>query len=1275
MNKEQIKSAIQQFSHASLTENALNLFKTLGYNTERQATLDSPTYATFKDSFINDHSKFNEEKASVKEWKSVDLLFQLSKEEVLKQTSLFDTRRVDNAVIESYLFFAIELSRPQYSRTELSSITREVNRLFPMPVMVLFKHGETLTLSVINRRFHKGDENRDVLLKVTLIKDIRIDNPHRAHIEILFDLSFDELKRKPGFTNFVELHNAWQKTLDTKELNKRFFQELANWYFWAVQNVEFPEGADKNRDVRNATSVIRLITRLMFVWFLKEKGLVPDELFDGKQLKEILVGASPCGCPPLDGNIEKGDHKGAPLQNSSIYYKAILQNLFFATLNTEMGKRRFRSKNDEGRDGHYFIHNVFRYEKEFNDSKETLEKYFAPIPFLNGGLFECLDKEMEEGGKLKRIRIDGFSDREDNALKVPDELFFCDHEKDIDLNETYGTRNKRYKVRGLIDILSSYKFTIAENTPVEKEVALDPELLGKVFENLLASYNPETSTTARKQTGSFYTPREIVDYMVDESLIAYLSTKLAEKFQGQSPSPQSPPVKGGELLEASTYISPLHQGEGQGEGGSIDPRLRHLFAYNDEPHKFTTAEVDILIEAIDSLKALDPACGSGAFPMGMLHKLVYILRKLDPDNQKWKQKQIDKVSELTDATVREKLLEDIEESFQDNELDYGRKLYLIENCIFGVDIQPIAVQIAKLRFFISLIVDQKIDPKKENLGIRPLPNLETKFVAANTLIGIERPAQMMLRNPEIDRKEAELKKIRERHFTARTPKTKEKYRKEDEKLRGEISELLKRDGFPADVTKKLASWNPYDQNSTAGFFDPEWMFGVIPSPSGIYTRSGRGQGEGGFDIVIGNPPYVRADAGEEHLALRKRIIESKRYETLWEKWDLFIPFIELGYKLLKPNGVTTMIVSDAYCHSKYAQKSQEWFLRNSRILRLDFLSKIKVFDAGVHNIVYFFQKADGTANSPVRLVHEEEFGKVKTLPTDKQQSLSCRAFFPDDNERNSFSVKTVLLDEICYISYGLRPSSDEHEAKGEFTTEDLVSEIKDKIHCKPFVEGKHLDVWLPATNLWIEWGTARAPVKFCRPTFPQMYEVAEKLLAQRSPGPDSKVCYDSQQLIFTPSSVGFIMWHSLTGVRNNSLKKRARYKGEKPPRPDLPMREELEITSRRFAVKYLLAVMNSAFAKNFLRANRRSNIHLYPDDWKQLPIPDVSMDKQTPIVNLVDQILAAKNTPPSAPLLSKEGNKGAVDISALEKQIDEMVYALYGLTEEEIGVVEGKKER
>ncbi|MFH1422374.1 MAG: hypothetical protein ABIH42_06650 [Planctomycetota bacterium] len=217
MTAEQIKKdiifSLQSFSGGNLTEHALKLFQALGYNTERQAPLHKPTFAEFKDSYIFATSKFNEAKALVQDWKYVDLLFQLSKEEVLKQTSLFDTKKVDRTVIETYLFFVIELSKEQYSRTQLSLITREVNRLFPMPVMILFKHGSTLTLSVINRRLHKIDESKDVLEKVTQIKDINIASPHRAHIEILFDLSFDELKDKHWFTNFVELHNAWQETL------------------------------------------------------------------------------------------------------------------------------------------------------------------------------------------------------------------------------------------------------------------------------------------------------------------------------------------------------------------------------------------------------------------------------------------------------------------------------------------------------------------------------------------------------------------------------------------------------------------------------------------------------------------------------------------------------------------------------------------------------------------------------------------------------------------------------------------------------------------------------------------------------------------------------------------------------------------------------------------------------------------------------------------------------------------------------------------------------
>ena len=185
------------------------------------------------------------------------------------------------------------------------------------------------------------------------------------------------------------------------------------------------------------------------------------------------------------------------------------------------------------------------------------------------------------------------------------------------------------------------------------------------------------------------------------------------------------------------------------------------------------------------------------------------------------------------------MIDEIEQAFERNELDYGRKLYLIENCIYGVDIQPIAVQIAKLRFFISLVVDQNIDDTQENRGIIPLPNLETKFVAANTLIGID--TQLSLRIQAIIQKEKELADVRRRHFTARTPRTKAKYRNLDAQLRSEISGLLKESGLPNETTEKLAFWNPYDQNASADFFDTEWMFGIAD----------------GFDVVIGNPPYIR----------------------------------------------------------------------------------------------------------------------------------------------------------------------------------------------------------------------------------------------------------------------------------------------------------------------------------------------------------------------------------------------------------------------------------
>ncbi len=286
---------------------------------------------------------------------------------------------------------------------------------------------------------------------------------------------------------------------------------------------------------------------------------------------------------------------------------------------------------------------------------------------------------------------------------------------------------------------------------------LDPELLGKVFENLLASYNPETATTARKATGSYYTPREIVDYMVTESLKYYFKTKFENTF---------PPEE-------------------------LDEKLTSLFSYSHEEQPFNEKETDFIIEKINELKIIDPAVGSGAFPIGVLNKLVFLLSKLDPHNEKWKAQQFRALDYITDPTLKNELREKIENNFKRNELDYGRKLYLIQNCIYGVDIQPIAIHIAKLRFFISLLVDEKINPNiDDNFGIEPLPNLETKLVAANTLIGLPTSKQLVIKSDETKQIEAELFQIRKQHFTANYEKKKKEIQKRDRELRNRLKELL-----------------------------------------------------------------------------------------------------------------------------------------------------------------------------------------------------------------------------------------------------------------------------------------------------------------------------------------------------------------------------------------------------------------------------------------------------------------------------------------------------
>ncbi len=668
----EIRGALAKLPGREFSAAATDLLGIMGYRSNLVSDSPPATVDDFIQQYPAPTPGTRAERALREAVESIRILFQFTDHEIAAQGSLFSTA-FDTGNARSFLFAAVELKQASYPRGDYATFAREINKRWQIPTVVLFRTAsDLLTLAFVHRRPNRRDPDRDVLGSVSLIREIRPSAPHRAHLDILSELSLVErlswISLRGQSRNFDGLLAAWLAALDTEELNRRFYRELLRWFDRAVQPefTRFPTA--ENKVISPQEHVIRLITRMLFIWFIKEKGLVAPELFMENQVAPLLK----------DYDRSTGDS----------YYRAVLQNLFFATLNTEIDRRGFsRESNPTHRD---FTRYRFRFEMADADA---LVDHFAKTPFINGRLFDCLDSEEAKG--KGGYRIDCFSDVDKRLLSIPNRLFFGPD--------------------GLIDLFEGYKFTVEENTPVEVEVALDPELLGKVFENLLAAYNPETKESARKQTGSYYTPRAVVDYMVDQALVASIVQKVVPEDADRT---------------------------------WWEERLHYLLDYSDAGELFLPEEADRVVRAIADLKVLDPAVGSGAFPMGVLHKLTLALRRLDSDNRRWEALQRDLALKRTEKAYgaatqqqRDQDLQNISDTFERYRgSDVGRKLYLVQNSIYGVDIQPVATQIAKLRFFISLAIEQQPAAAAENYGIQPLPNLETRFVAADTLLGLDNKA-------------------------------------------------------------------------------------------------------------------------------------------------------------------------------------------------------------------------------------------------------------------------------------------------------------------------------------------------------------------------------------------------------------------------------------------------------------------------------------------------------------------------------------------------------
>jgi hypothetical protein len=532
-------------------------------------------------------------------------------------------------------------------------------------------------------------------------------------------------------------------------VNKEFYLEVAKFFDKLVsdegQNLLLPGISQENINIRKSFAV-RLIGRIMFCWFLKQKKsdngqLIPDELLSSEIVKDN-------------------------------YYHNTLEPLFFGVLNTSI------------------------------DSRDIRDALFDKVPYLNGGLF---NPQSDDYYELDRGT---FSSKYINTLKIKDSWFI-----------------------EFFDLLEKYNFTIDENTVFDQELSVDPEMLGRIFENLLAEINPDTGSSERKRTGSFYTPRQIVEYMVDQSLIEYLKTK--------------------------TKID--------------EKKLVALVSYDltdDTEYPLSDEEKHEIINSIESLKILDPACGSGAYPIGALQKIVYILQQIDPDCKLWLEQKIKGVPDL----YKQKIIN----YFNDNPTDYIRKLDIIKDSIFGVDIQPIAVDVSRLRCFLTLVVESEINDTKSNRGIEPLPNLDFKFVCANTLIGLPKSQSNNLFEDHSGI--AELAGIMSEYFSCNSQRKNEIRIKFSNTQKDILNRTLSAFGKNiGELTQKLTLWDPFNNNSNS-WFDPEWMFGL----------------EENFDVVIGNPPYIKEYTNK---SVFDGLRDNDYYQGKMDLWSMFTCILSIFLKI------------------------------------------------------------------------------------------------------------------------------------------------------------------------------------------------------------------------------------------------------------------------------------------------------------------------------------------------------------------------------------------
>ena len=560
-------------------------------------------------------------------------------------------------------------------------------------------------------------------------------------------------------TSYADLEDRFS----VEVVNNEFYRSIARFYD-ELLDMSFSNGEKVTSDF-----AIRLIGRLIFCWFLKEKSSEHNvPLLDDRHLSSALI---------RDGGT----------------YAESIAPLFFEVLNVPVDERVGLASSE----------------------------LFKNVPYLNGGLFARQDHDADQNG----------------------------HEL---VSDSWLAR--------IFQLFEEYNFTVDENTTVDVDLSIDPEMLGRIFENLLARINPETSEASRKATGSFYTPRHVVDLMVQETLAAY--------------------------LEIETNISAV----------TVQAILQDHIELGSDLVVSEDEKLEV-IQALLCIRVLDPACGSGAFPIGVLQRILAVFYSLDPDGQIWLLAMKEQLNTKSFSKLKNEL--------SSGNLRFHQKMFLIRETLFGADIQPVAVEIAKLRSFLTLIVDQPVSDNLGNRGIQPLPNLNFKFVSANSLVPLD--DENSLKFGEDVQLLEDLVAVRDEYFsTQRSAKKRDLVNRYERLVNAEMTLFGE-----SKRTSELKTYRPFEPNASSTFFDSSVMFGVNE-----------------FDVIIGNPPYVSTKGVSIE---QKKVLEG----VYGFADDLYTHFFFRSLDLLKQNGVLAFISSKSFWTIQSKKALRKLLLNNQLRLLVD----------------------------------------------------------------------------------------------------------------------------------------------------------------------------------------------------------------------------------------------------------------------------------------------------------------------------------------------------